>query len=184
MKTILVDMDDTIEKCTEAWVHYVNRRFGTDTDPETLRDWDVSKGFPTLTREQVYGVTFEEDFWRTVKPIDKACEYLKKLIDDGNRVYIVTCAAYETLRVKMEEVLFRYFPFIEWKDVIIASRKQMIRADILIDDGIHNHIDGDYLRLLYTAPHNREYDAEANGMIRVNGWEEIYRIITELNDRC
>ena len=84
----------------------------------------------------------------------------------------------------MEEVLFRYFPFIEWKDVIIASRKQMIRADILIDDGIHNHIDGDYLRLLYTAPHNREYDAEANGMIRVNGWEEIYRIITELNDRC
>ena len=24
-----------------------------------------------------------------------------------------------------------------------------------------------------TAPHNKSYDAEANGMIRVNGWDEI-----------
>ena len=179
MKTILVDMDDTIENCTEAWVHYVNERFGTHTDPESLRDWDVSKAFPTLTREQVYSVTFEDGFWHTVKPIDGAAEYMKKLIDDGNKIYIVSCAAYETMRVKMKDVLFKYFPFIEWKDVIVASRKQMIKADYLVDDGVHNHIGGEYKSLLYTAPHNCEYDAEANGMIRVNNWEEVYRIISE-----
>lgn len=181
MKTILVDMDDTIENCTEAWVHYVNKRFGTDVNPDSLRDWDVSKAFPTLTREQVYGVTFEEEFWHTVKPIDGAAEYLKKLIDDGNKIYIVSCAAYETMRVKMEDVLFRYFPFIEWKDVIVASKKQMIKADYLVDDGIHNHIGGEYKSLLYTAPHNCEYDAESNGMTRVNNWEEVYGIISSDN---
>jgi len=171
-------MDDTIENCTEAWVHYVNRRFGTSVDPDTLRDWDVSKAFPTLTREQVYGVTFEDDFWRTIKPIDGAAEYMKKLIDDGNKIYIVSCAAYETLRVKTEEVLFKYFPFIKWEDVIIASKKQMIKADYLVDDGVHNHIDGEYTRLLFTAPHNCEYDAGANGMIRVNSWKDVYDIIS------
>lgn len=177
MKTILVDMDDTIENCTEAWVQYVNKRYGTNVDPDSLRDWDVSKAFPTLTREQVYSVTFEDEFWHSVTPIDGAVEYLKKLIDDGHKVYIVTCAAYETLKVKMEDVLFKYFPFIEWKDVIIASRKQMINADILIDDGIHNHIDGRYEKLLFTAPHNIEYDADANGMKRVKNWKEIYEYI-------
>lgn len=179
MKTILVDMDDTIENCTEAWVHYVNLRYGTDVDPDTLRDWDVSKAFPNLTHEQVYDLTFEEKFWHTVRPIEGAAEYLQKLLDDGHKIYIVTCAAYETLRVKMEEVLFKYFPFFEWKDVIIASKKQMIKADILVDDGVHNHIDGEYTRLLYTAPHNCEYDAEANGMIRVNNWKEVYEFISK-----
>ncbi len=171
-------MDDTIENCTEAWVNYVNARFGTDVNPGSLRDWDVSKAFPTLTREQVYGVTFEDGFWRTVKPIDGAAEYMKRLIDEGNRIYIVTCAAYETLRVKMEEVLFKFFPFIKWSDVIIASKKQMIKADFLVDDGVHNHIGGEYTRLLYTAPHNSEYDAAANGMLRVDNWKEVYDIIS------
>ncbi|MCQ2485945.1 MAG: hypothetical protein MJ168_11520 [Clostridia bacterium] len=179
MKTILVDMDDTIENCTEAWVTLVNKRFGTDVDPLSLRDWDVSKAFPELTREQVYGVTFEDEFWYSVRPIKGAVEYLKKLIDDGNKVFIVTCAAYETLKIKMEEVLFRYFPYITWSDVIIASKKQLIKADYLVDDGIHNHIGGEYKSLLFTAPHNCEYNAEANGMVRVNNWEEVYKYISE-----
>lgn len=181
MKTILVDMDDTIENCTEAWVHLVNKRYGTNVDPMSLRDWDVSKAFPALTHKQVYDVTFEDEFWYSVKPIEGAVEYLKKLIDDGNRVCIVTCAAYETLKIKMEEVLFKYFPYITWSDVIIASKKQMIKADYLVDDGIHNHIGGEYKSLLFTAPHNCEYDAEANGMVRVNSWEEVYRYINENN---
>jgi hypothetical protein len=43
----------------------------------------------------------------------------------------------------------------------------MIRGDVLIDDGIHNLEGGDYKKILFTAAHNRNYDAEANGMIRV-----------------
>ena len=28
-----------------------------------------------------------------------------------------------------------------------------------------------------SAPHNKNYDAEANGMIRVDNWETIYKIV-------
>ena len=177
MKTVLVDMDDTIENCTEAWVNYVNRRFGTDVKPESLRDWDVSKAFPTLTREQVYGVTFEEAFWLTVKPIDGAAEYMKKLIDDGNKIYIVSCAAYETMRVKMEDVLFKYFPFIEWNEIIVTYNKKIINADVMIDDGVHNLIGADCVRILMDAPYNRDFNEEAYGMFRVRNWKEIYDLI-------
>lgn len=34
--------------------------------------------------------------------------------------------------------------------------------------------------ILMTAPHNKSYDAEANGMIRVNGWDEIEEVIAAL----
>jgi hypothetical protein len=33
-----------------------------------------------------------------------------------------------------------------------------------------------------TAPHNRDYDAEANGMIRVSTWAEIEKVINELTE--
>lgn len=40
--------------------------------------------------------------------------------------------------IDMEDLLFRWFPFITWDQVIITSRKQFIKGDVLIDDGIHN----------------------------------------------
>ena len=80
----------------------------------------------------------------------------------------------------MRDVLFRYFPFLSWSQVIITSRKQLIRGDVLIDDGIHNLEGGAYRKILVTAPYNRYYDAEANGMIRVHNWDEIVRIIDEM----
>ena len=81
---------------------------------------------------------------------------------------------------KMREVLFRYFPFLSWDQVIITSRKQMIRGDVLIDDGIHNLEGGEYKKILFTAPYNRHYDAEANGMARVDSWDQIIRIIDSM----
>lgn len=52
--TILVDMDDTIENLAEAWVDYLNARHQTSTSLSDITDWDISKAFPTLTKEQVY----------------------------------------------------------------------------------------------------------------------------------
>ena len=77
----------------------------------------------------------------------------------------------------MEKVLFRYFPFISPRQVIITGRKQMIRGDVLIDDGIHNLEGGEYKKILFTKPYNRAYDAETNGMVRVHNWDEIVAVI-------
>ena len=53
-------------------------------------------------------------------------------------------------------------------------------GDVMIDDGQHNLIGGTYKGFLMTAPHNRNYDAEANGLIRVNNWPEIYELIRRM----
>jgi 5'(3')-deoxyribonucleotidase len=83
----------------------------------------------------------------------------------------------------MDDLLFRWFPFISWDQVIITKRKQLIKGDVLIDDGIHNLEGGDYVKILMTAPHNRSYDAEGNGMIRVSSWKEIEKVISELEEQ-
>ena len=50
----------------------------------------------------------------------------------------------------------------------------------LIDDGVHNLENAKYKKLLFDQPHNRSYNAEENGMIRVHDWNEIYRAICEI----
>ena len=178
--TILVDMDDTIEYLLQAWVRGVNARFRRDASADDVHSWDVSEAFPGLTREQVYSIPDEPGFWGTVDPVPGAAEALQRLMDSGHKIFIVTATTYESVPEKMHDLLFRYFPFLQWDQVIITGNKQMIRGDVLIDDGVHNLEGGDYFKILMTAPHNRNYDAEANGMIRVHTWAEIEQVIAEL----
>lgn len=179
--TVLVDMDDTIEMLGDAWCKYLNRKHGTNVTHEELDQWDVTMKFPTLTAEEVYAPLFEDKFWDWVRPMDGAAENIKKIIEDGHTVYIVTTSDYKTIRAKMEKVLFRYFPFLTWSDVIITSNKQLVKGDVLIDDGLHNLIGGSYEKVLMTAPHNKKFEQEQKyGIHRVNNWEEVYDFVCQI----
>ena len=72
--TILVDMDDTIEDLLSAWVSYLNTKHGTSIKKDDVTQWDISKSFPTLSREQVYEPLYLDSFWLSVEPIDGAAE--------------------------------------------------------------------------------------------------------------
>ncbi len=182
--TVMVDMDDTIEDLLEAWVSYLNDVYGTSVKKDDVAQWDISRSFPMLSKEQVYEPLYCDAFWREVKPIEGASEALRQLIADGHTVLIVTSSAYETIKVKMQEVLFRYFPFLSWDDVIITTHKQLISGDVLVDDGVHNLEGGSYAKILVDSPHNRQYDAEANGMLRLNNWTDIYNAIRDMAEKA
>ena len=170
-------MDDTIENLGETWVNYLNERYNLHVNWSEIDDWDLRKAFPTLDEIEIYDVLFEAKFWVRVRPFEGAIEGLKWLIDEGHDVYIVTASHPGTVYQKFELVLQRYFPFITPDKLIVIKNKQMLNADILIDDAPHNLIGGDYGKILMTAPHNRNFDAGANDMIRVDNWSEIIGII-------
>lgn len=179
-KVILVDMDDVLEDLSWAWTRVLNKRYGTNVKRNDILNWDMCLAFPSLTHEQVYGLLDEEDFYDELRPLEGAAESLKALKDMGHTVYIVTATSGRSVRAKMEKCLFRYFPFLTWQDVIITWNKHLIKGDILIDDGVHNLIDGDYAKILFSAPYNRDFDAEANGMIRVENWTEAMEAVAKL----
>ena len=178
--TILVDMDDTIEQLLQAWVRGANETYNRNVAYDDITSWDVSAAYPGLTWEQIYAIPMQPGFWKTVEPMEGAAEALQRMIAAGHEVFIVTATPYEVMFEKMSEVLFRYFPFLTWDQVIVTSRKQLIRGDVLIDDGIHNLEGGQYRKILMTAHHNLYYDAEANGMVRVRTWEEVEQVIAQM----
>ena len=178
-KTILIDMDDTIEFLTEAWCRWLDAKYNLNTKPEDIKSWDIAKYFHGLTKAQVFEPTLQKEFWDTVRPRQDAMLYIKKLVDEGHHVCICTASDYRTLVYKYEAIIEKYFPYLTWDNMIILKVKQMLKGDYLIDDGVHNLIGGEYKKILMSRPHNGNFDAEGNGMIRVNNWEEIYKIIEE-----
>lgn len=177
--TILVDMDDCIEDLSVAWVDYLNTMYGTTVAHSELKEWDMTKAFPELTAQQVYGVLEDPALWANVSPLPGAVKYVRKLIEDGNQVFICTASQPNTIATKLSLVLFRYFPYLRPEDVIVANRKQMIKGDILIDDGFHN-FGGQPMGFLFTANHNKSItDEELSKVnaVRVNNWKEAYDLI-------
>lgn len=177
--TVLIDIDDVIGDLLGAWCEWLNTTYVLDVKPDDITDWDISKFFPTLSKEQIFYPLHTELFWKDVKPKRGAVHYVKKLVTGGFKVFLCTTTDYKNVKPKFEYFVKVYFPFISWQQVIITSKKQMIKADFLVDDNIKNLQDGDYVKILMSAPHNMDYDAEANGMIRGTDWHSVYKTIVD-----
>lgn len=181
MLTILIDIDDTIEYLCATWVEWLDKKYNLDVKYDDITEWNMRVFFPSLTEDQIYEPLHTDSFWGMIKPIPDAIPYVKKLIDDGHNVYLCTSTDYRNVKPKFELIIKRYFPYINWNQVIVAQNKQMINADILVDDGVHNLIGGNYFGILFTAPHNKSCNTDLHGLARANNWQEVYNIITLYN---
>lgn len=174
--TICCDMDDTIEDLLGPWVKWLNLEHNLDVKVEDIKSWEMKQSFPTLTDYQIFKPLNTPEFWDYVKPKLNSVYWLYKLIEDGHKVYICTNSHYKIVEAKFDRVLFKHFPYLTWKDVIIMKDKHMIKCDYLIDDGVHNIV-GDYKGLLIDMPHNKGFNHE--NVIRVYDFEAVYNIINQ-----
>lgn len=179
--TILVDVDDTIEYFLPAWVDAINKTYGTSVRAEDVDDWDTTKFFEGLTRENLWDAIADESFWKTVKPREDAKIWLKKLVDDGHDVYLLTASGARSIKPKFDYIVNTHFPYIPWNKVIVCSNKQMVKGDVLVDDAPHNLVGGEYEKILLSTTVNKGFDERSIGATRCDNWEQVYKFINELD---
>lgn len=180
---IACDMDDTIEYLVLAWIQWLNRKHGTNVTYMDVQDWDMKLAFPELTWQEIFEPLALKEFWQDVKPMKDAQYYIQKLIEEGFQFYIVTSSHPNTIAHKVNECLFKHFPYLKWENTIIAKNKQLIRCNVLIDDGEHNIV-GPYIGLLKDTMHNRKFNEHAyDNIYRVHCWKHIYETIHKLFDK-
>ena len=137
-----IDIDDTIEDLLPVWIKYLNKLYNRNVAVEDITEWHLGKVFPGLTRDDILKPLELVELWKEVKPKNNAPEIIKKLIDDGHEVYLVTNSHYKTLTQKIDNMLSVYFPFIDLRNLIVTSHKQLINCDMMIDDYYGNLVDG------------------------------------------
>lgn len=173
---ILCDMDDVLEQLVKRWTYVLNKQYGTNVSESEIVDWEIAKFFPSLTKEQVFAPLSEPEFWLGIEPMPHAQRVVKRLLDEGHTFRVVTSSRYDTVAPKMK-LLLTLYPYLSWKDVIIAHDKKLISGDVLIDDGTHNLIDFPAQRILFDRPHNHNFNEKNYDMIRAHDWYDVYNII-------
>jgi len=178
---LLIDADDVAVDLDSEWVATINRQYGTNATLEDVTDWDITKTFPTLTKDQIFGVLKDPSIWLRLKPIPGSQKYLRMLHNEGYESYIVTATELSTCNVKVMRLLHLY-PFLDVQHVIIAHNKQMIKGDVLVDNYENNLIGGDYSKIIFDRPHNRKFNEQAYGIHRSYTWADIYKQIHKILD--
>lgn len=165
---VIIDMDDVLADATGQFINFYEKEFGIRVTKESMNFKEEMKRFPDH-HEEVYQFTFRKDFFRKMEVNENSQEVVKKL-NEKYEVFIVSSAMEfpNSLPEKLEW-LAEHFSFLHWKQFVFCGSKKIVHGDYMIDDLPHNLEAFNGEKLLYTAPHNMQF----NHFQRVNNWKEV-----------
>lgn len=161
-------MDDVLADATGQFINFYEKEFGIRVTKESMYFKEEMKRFPDH-HDEVYQFTFRKNFFRTMEVNENSQEVVKKL-NEKYEVFIVSSAMEfpNSLPEKLEW-LAEHFSFLHWKQFVFCGSKKIVHGDYMIDDLPHNLEAFNGEKLLYTAPHNMQF----NHFQRVNNWKEV-----------
>lgn len=183
--TIMVDIDGILNTLDTTVLEVYNEDSGDNLRPEDVTEYHIEKFVKSEYRENFKNYFLDKRVWQRIKVVKYACEVLNKLWDEGYNLIFVTKTECENM-VKKRNWLNRNFPFMGTdnirKRLYSAPKKQLIRADIAIDDGLFNLIgDRTYYSICFDKPYNQT-DELIPCFTRVYDWLGVYTAVHEITD--
>lgn len=179
---ILLDQDEVLAKWNARILEWFNQDEGTAWREEDIVDaWEMEKTLGPTAKHFIRSCMRWPEFYTNLDPVEGAIDGVKKLMDDGHDVIIVSSVpkqagiAYhgklQWLREKM--------PFFPLDNFIAAKRKTLVIGDVLLDDGPHNI--EDFVKagrdvVIMDRPHNRKI----KGPHRIRHWNEFLEYIDDV----
>lgn len=183
--TIMVDIDGILNTLDTTVLEVYNEDSGDNLRPEDVTEYHIEKFVKPEYCENFKNYFLDKRVWQRIKVVKYACEILNKLWDEGYNLIFVTKTECENM-VKKRNWLNRNFPFMGAdnirKRLYSAPKKQFIRADIAIDDGLFNLIgDRTYYSICFDKPYNQT-DELIPCFTRVYDWLGVYTAVHEITD--
>lgn len=184
MEKLIVDMDDVITE--KGFIRMINKFLGTNYKQEDAKSYYINDLIPKDKMDEWVEFYSKENVYDYANIVEGAKETLEKL-NEKYDLYIATAYVFrdapevsgKTLNDKYN-FLCENFPFIDPHKFIFISNKELLEADIRIDDSPKKLIGKAKLKLLFTAYHNKdmtEEELKENNLIRVNNWKEVEKIL-------
>jgi 5'-nucleotidase len=170
MKRICVDMDGVMADVYSQFLKMHAAEFGEALTPD-----DINGKPEGLAFRNARAYVNSPGFFRDAPLIADGQRVLEQL-NQRYRVYIVSAAMeFPNSLVEKQGWLNRHFPFITWQQMVFCGSKEIVNADIMIDDHFKNldYFSGE--TILFTQPHN--IFASPGSHKRVGSWTEIESLL-------
>lgn len=167
MKKVIValDIDNCICNTTEAVLSVYNEEWNDNLSVDDIKTYWIENYVKPEAKESFHKYFLSRDMWKRVKPIN--IEAIQKLIDDNRfEVYFVTATSAENCAKKIS-FLSKHLKNIDISDRFIrTTHKELINADVLIDDCTDN-LNSDYskINLCLAYPWNTDFSGRRFGFM-------------------
>jgi len=114
-------------------------------------------------------------FFRYLPVMSGSQEALRKINEYHNVIVVSLATEFPNSLTDKQLWLHDNYPFIGWKQMVFCGDKNIIKADLMIDDHLKNLNNFDGETIMFTQPHNLYVNSEKHR--RVNSWAELERIL-------
>ncbi len=170
---IAVDMDEVIADSFSKHLGQYNQRAGASLTPEMISKSGMAEMIPGESRDAFNAIPHAPGFFADLEVIAGSQEALLEL-SRHHDIYI-TSAAMEVPSSFADKFQWmeRNFPFIPPRRIVFCGDKNIVNADVLVDDRSRHFKGFRGTGILFTAPHNARETAD----LRANNWNEVLQIL-------
>lgn len=170
MLDIGLDWDDTLCPFNDIAIDMANKEYGTNLTLADIDSWD-NTGKASIIKKY-YG---DENLYRKQHIKKDAIDFVNRLRKIAN-VYIITAVAPEFMGIRAKQIL-ESFPDFPKNNIIMGFQKNLIKLDILLDDGPHNILNTSAnFPVLMRKPWNHDI----TGVLSVNNYDEFSQLLKQI----
>ena len=165
---VILDVDDVLLDCNRYALTLLSQQDGVPYSIDRITDW----GLLGIPEDRRLDFLKSKEFYEQQPALPGAAGFLKDLCEIAN-VTIMT-AVYPQFMGERIRRLGELFPFFPQENIIMGRRKEMLQADVILDDGVHNlYGTGLTLPVLFRQPWNRH----VSGICSINYYNEFLSLV-------
>jgi 5'-nucleotidase len=166
----MVDMDGVLADVYSRFFELYEEETGLKKSKEEIIGIKEGEAFPEL-----YRWVETPGFFRSM-PVMQDSQRVLKLLNEKYEIVIVSMATEFPFCLTDKQLwLNDHFPFISWRQTVFCGNKNLVKADIMIDDHFKNLDKFEGETIMFIQPHN--INSTGHPHKTVKSWCEIENIL-------
>ena len=189
-KNILLDVDDVI--CFAGFLDYANEFMDTNYEIDDIKTYFIDDTIIPQNKIKEYNKFLNsKNIYENAHILPNAIESIKKLSEYYNIIICSACINPYDVENSGKyfkdkyDFLIKTLPFLKPENFIFTNTKNIIKADIQIDDRVSNLVNDIPIKILFPSYHNKEIADEylsSKNIIRAGkdwrtGWQNVLNIL-------
>ena len=189
-KNILLDVDDVI--CFAGFLDYANEFMNTNYEIDDIKTYYIDDTIIPQNKIKEYNKFLNsKNIYENAHILPNAIESIKKLSEYYNIIICSACINPYDVENSGKyfkdkyDFLIKTLPFLKPENFIFTNTKNIIKADIQIDDRVSNLVNDIPIKILFPSYHNKEIADEylsSKNIIRAGkdwrtGWQNVLNIL-------
>lgn len=165
-----LDVDDILYVCNEYALSLLREKYGDspDLNINSIRSWGKQGN---LSDERIPYFS-DPEFVRNQPVFDGAKKFVHELCKIAD-VFFVTAVPPECMSARAQR-LRQDFPEVPTENLIIGTRKDVIRLDVLLDDAAHNISTS---QASYPVLMRKPWNKHLSGLLSVNSYSDFLHLV-------